>query len=122
MMKGISTIIATILLLIITISLVGTAYMFMSNMLRNKISKPISVLGSSCSTNYNITLVLSNDGTDRIGEKDIKIYIGNEFKGWFNKSIDPSNTEVSSELIGNSGSNNVRLISPSIEVDITVWC
>ena len=121
-MKGISTIIATILLLIITISLVGTAYMFISGMLTSKISKPISVMGSSCNASNIITLVVSNDGTDDIREREIEIYIDNQFKGWFNKSIRARDTNVTSDLQGSPGSNHVKLISPSNEVDVTVWC
>jgi len=121
-LKGVSTIIATILLLIITISLVGTAYMFISGMLRNKISKPISILGQSCNSSNYITLVVSNDGIDKIKEKEIKIYMGSKFKGWFNGSIDPKNTNATSDLLGNSGSNDLTLISPSNDVSITVWC
>lgn len=121
-MKGVSTIIATILLLIITISLVGTAWMFISGMLRNKISKPISILGYSCNSSNYITLVVSNDGTEKIKEQEIKIYMGSQFKGWFNKSIDPRNTNVTSDLLGNTGSNDLMLISPSNDISITVWC
>ena len=122
MKKGISTIIATILLLIITISLVGTAYMFISGMLTSKISKPISVMGYSCNASNYITLVVSNDGTETIKEQEVKIYIGSEFKGWFNGSIEPRNTNVTSDLKGNSGSNDVMLISPSNDARFTVWC
>jgi FlaG/FlaF family flagellin (archaellin) len=121
-LKGIATIIATILLLIITISLVGTAYMFISGMLTSKIAKPISVLGSSCNSSRYITLVVSNDGTETIKEREIKIYIGSEFKGYFNKSIEPKDTNVTSDLLGDSDSNDVKLISPSNEVNIPVWC
>ena len=61
MKKGISTIIAVILLLIITISLAGTAYMFIYNMLWRQMSKPISILGASCNATNSITLLISNE-------------------------------------------------------------
>ena len=123
MIKGVSSIIATILLLIITISLVGTAYLFMSGMLTGRISKPISIMTPpSCNASYHITLVVSNDGTDFIKEKELKIYIDSEPKGWFNKSIEPKNINVTSDIQGNSGSNHVMVVSPSNQDESTAWC
>ncbi len=79
MKKGISTIIATILLLIITISLVGTAYMFVSGMIGARTSKTISV-DISC-VNRKIVLVVYNQGNNMINNtstnKELKIYVNN---------------------------------------------
>lgn len=122
MKKGISTIIATILLLIITISLAGTAYLFMNNMLNIQMSRPISVLGASCNSTLDITLVISNDGVDPIKEGDIDVFIGSEDKGQLDVYIPPKETNVSSEIKGTAGSNDVRIISPSNAIEITVWC
>jgi len=122
MKKGISTIIAVILLLVITISLAGTAYMFIIGMLTRQMSKPISILGASCNTTNYITLVISNDGTEVIKENEIDIYIDDQRIGTFGKSIQPKNTNSSSDFLGNTDSNNVRAISPSNAVEITVWC
>ncbi len=121
-MKGVSTIIATILLLIITISLAGTAYMFMSNMLTGRISKTISLMGSSCNTTNHITLIISNDGSDVIKENELKIFNGSVNIVNFNKiTIVPRDTNITSFQAA-SGSNPVRIISPSNSVDFTVWC
>jgi len=57
--KGVSTIIAAILLLIITISLIGTAYMFITDMLRRKITKTISIMDRPpCNATNYITLII----------------------------------------------------------------
>lgn len=96
--------------------------MFISTTLRNKISKPISILGSSCNSSNFITLVVQNDGTETIKEQEIKIYSGSQFKGWFNKSIESRNTNVSSDILGKTGPNDLMLISPSNDISITVWC
>jgi len=121
-MKGISTIIATVLLLIITISLVGTAYMFMSGMLTSKISKPISIMGGSCNRTNHITLVISNDGTDPIEEDDIMIYNGSIQITNFDKiHITPKDSNVTSFQAA-PGSNLVRVISPSNSAEFTIWC
>jgi flagellin-like protein len=122
MKKGISTIIAVILLLIITISLAGTAYMFIIGMLSRQMSKPILILGASCNATNHITLVISNDGTEPIEENEIDILIDGERIGTFGKYIGPKNTNISSDFQGNPDSNNVRAISPSNSVEITVWC
>lgn len=60
-MKAISTIIATVLLLMITIALVGTAYLYISGTLTGKVSNAFSILGS-----YGDTITIRNDGTDSI--------------------------------------------------------
>ena len=109
-------------MLIITIALAGTAYMFMSGLITCRISKPISIMGASCNATNHITLLISNDGTERIDKGEIKLYIGSEYKGKFNASIEPHDVNITSDLKGNSGSNLVRAISPSISVDFPVWC
>lgn len=129
MKKGISTIIATILLLIITIALTGTAYMFISGMLTSKISKSISIMSGSCNASNYITLVISNDGTNTIQENELKILNGSvnippcpSTPTCFNKiSIQPKNSNITS-FPGTPGSNPVTIISPSNSVDIPVWC
>jgi len=122
MKKGISTIIAVILLLVITISLAGTAYIFIIGMLRGQMSKPISILGASCNTTNGITLVISNDGTDLITENDLTIFNGSvQLTDFDSISIPPKDSNFTS-FGGGSGSNHIRVISPSNSVEITVWC
>ena len=82
MKKGISTIIAVVLMLIITISLVGTAYMFISGMLGARISQTIEMF-ADCEDGK-LILIVYNKGTDTIsnidtatGQDDLKIYINN---------------------------------------------
>lgn len=71
MKKGISTVIATILMLIITIALAGTAYMYMTMTLTGKIAVVLSEFGEgSCTaggTADAITLYIRNDGTSASG-------------------------------------------------------
>jgi len=124
MKKGISTIIATILLLIITIGLAGTAYMFISGMLTSKISKTISVLGSYCNGTH-MTLIVANDGTDSIAAVELKVYINNqEASGLFSAGIDPhtSDVDITQTSVNSGSANKVLVISPSNSIDMTVWC
>jgi len=80
-MKGVSAIIATILMLVITIGLAGTAYVYISGMLTGKTAMTISILDYSCTqgtTNNVITLVISNDGTTDIPDGSLSIYVDNQ--------------------------------------------
>jgi len=120
-MKGISTIIATILMLIITIALAGTAYMFISGMLMSRISKTVSIMGASCNATYHITLIISNDGTDLIKENELKIFNGSISVSFNKINISPKDSNITSFRAA-PGSNPVRIISPSNSVDFPVWC
>ena len=127
-MKGVSAIIATILLLLITIALAGTAYVYMVGLIGGKTSKTISILDASCS-GTNITLVISNDGTVTIdgdttdGSSDLKVFVNNVEDTDFNfGDISPHSTGVSSDFTGNSGANTVLVVSSSNSVRQTVYC
>lgn len=79
-MKGISAVVATILLLLITIALATTAYFYITNFISGKTSKVISVV-PDC-TNGRISLIVSNEGQDDIvntgGTGDLKILVDNK--------------------------------------------
>ena len=121
MRKGVSAIIATILLLMITIGLAGMAYVFMSGMMTGRTSKTITVLDASCTSDI-ITIVISNDGTVDIASSDIKIYVENTQNSTFSLStIVPHATQVTN-VAGTSGANTVLVVSPSNAVKQVVYC
>ena len=60
-MKGVSTIVATILIVMITVALGGAAYLYLSGILTGKISTAFSIIYS-----YNDSVIIRNDGTDPI--------------------------------------------------------
>ncbi len=64
-MKGISTIIATILMLMITIALAGTAYLFISGSLTQNI-QGIEVVDEFCQGGTTAVLTFRNAGTNAI--------------------------------------------------------
>jgi flagellin-like protein len=122
-MKGISTIIASILLLVITIGLAGTAYIFISSLLTTSISKTINVLDMSCTPSGNpnkgnITVILSNDGTVNIKDSELIVMVDGNVKSDkfpFNPDpVTPHSTAVatSSDDYG-SGVHTVVVTSPS---------
>ena len=127
MSRGISTIIAAILLLIITIGLASTAYLFITGFLYSQTSKTIQVLTADC-TNKNITLVVSNQGTDRIEDGEIKVYVNNEDKTSVFTDldpVDPHKTKVHTWDPGAaaySGSVTILITSPSNSQTLTIWC
>ncbi len=65
-MKGISTIIASIILVVITIGLISVAYLYMSGLISGTTGKNIQLMDSYCDndgTNGNITVMVKNIGT-----------------------------------------------------------
>lgn len=78
MTKGISPIIAIIILVVITIGLAATAYMFFSGLVTGRMVKVISIVDASCE-DENITLFLRNEGTTNItvtsGSGDLKVFV-----------------------------------------------
>jgi hypothetical protein len=132
-MKGISTIIASILLLIITIGLAGTAYVFISGLLTSSISKTISVLDVSCnpftSTKANITIILANDGTVNITDSELIVMIDGTVKSpqfTFNPDPIPARSTAvatSSDTYDMGKIHTVLVASPSNSFRApSVWC
>lgn len=127
-MKGVSAIIATILLLMITIALAGTAYIYMSGMIGGRTFKTISVLDASCTgTSRNITLVISNDGTTQITiTDDLKFFVDNTQTIFYPSSgdIDQHETQVFVDrpTSRTSGSYTILVVSPSNAIRQVVYC
>ncbi len=62
--KGVSAVIATILMLMITIALAGTAYLYITGIFTAKTSVVLSIDGTASTCNGNpINVVVKNDGT-----------------------------------------------------------
>jgi len=77
-MKGISTVIATILMLLITIALAGTAYLYINGIFSSRTSVVLSLDGQStfCAGTVsgvpgNITVYVKNDGTTVAGTVNV---------------------------------------------------
>lgn len=122
-MKGISAIVATLLLLLITMGLATVAYFYISGVITGRTSKVISVLDASCSGGT-ITFVISNDGSVDITDAEIRVLIDNIDKsGNFNfGTISPRNTAVASNGGYGAGPHRFLITSPSNTVRDTVYC
>ncbi|MCS7135116.1 MAG: hypothetical protein NZ893_01615, partial [Candidatus Aenigmarchaeota archaeon] len=78
-MKGISAVIATLLLLVITIGLAATAYFYINNIMQRSTAKVVSVEPGNCfGTNpFTITFIITNIGTENIVSGDIRVVLNN---------------------------------------------
>jgi flagellin-like protein len=65
-MKGISTVVATLLMLIITIALAGLAYSYISGVFTARTAVILTVADTTCNTSH-ITVWVRNDGTTSCG-------------------------------------------------------
>ena len=72
--KGISEVIATLLMLIITIALAGTAYLYISGFFKSKTSIVLSIDEgfSYCNSSY-VTVGVRNDGT--VAARNIRVVV-----------------------------------------------
>ena len=118
-MKGISTIISVILLVVIIITLAGSAYLFFSGMLTGKISKVISIV--SAEANY---IIVRNDGTDIVVSDDVKITVNGEQVDTINpQDIEPQKSVVLKFIPINFGSElrsaKISLVGPSNSLGYT---
>jgi len=77
-MKGVSAIIATILMLIITIGLAGTAYVYISGIMTARTAITLSVQAVTCTgsgAGDSFTVVLLNDGTTDVAAGSISMTV-----------------------------------------------
>lgn len=134
-MKGISAIIATILLLLITIAMAGTAYMYISGMLTGKTEKIVSILSATCSQNgETLTIVISNDGaSDAINAGTDLNWIVDEGgdidpdAGFIctPDTINPHESAICTKKKDTdkySGTITVTVVSPGISLSETIYC
>jgi len=124
-LKGISAVIATLLLLVITIGLAMTAYFYINNIVQRTTAKAVTVEPGYC-TNNQITLVITNAGTETIDlQTDIKIVVNNNQNPTVNfnpTTINPRQTSVATISGAISGMNNLLIVTPSGSQKQQVFC
>jgi FlaG/FlaF family flagellin (archaellin) len=144
-MKGISTIIAEIIMVVITIGLISVAYLYMSGLLTATTAQSIALLDAYCeSTDKNITVLIKNDGTSPINTTAIKWYVDGSDKSLnvYPNDAGTSSCYNSAVTLGagssksciicgknvagcanlQTGSRELRIIGPSNAVGGTVSC
>ena len=125
-MKGISAVIATLLLLVITIGLAMTVYFYVNNMASRQTAKVVDVQ-PYCTlqgTTYIITLVITNIGTDPIVTGDLKYILNSGAANNINLGATPLNPRSTTTVNINAqqGANTLILITPSGSTRLSVFC
>jgi flagellin-like protein len=122
--KGVSAIIATILLVMIAIALVGTAYIYFSGMIGGRTKNTISLTEAYCNGTH-ITLAVSNDGTVDLSDEDIQILVDNNDRSdtFTFSGMEPHNVEVVTGTTEESaGEHTVLVVTSSNSVRQVVSC
>ena len=73
--KGVSGIIAAILLVVIVIALVGVSYLYFSGLIQGKTEKTISISDIYCTSTPDIVAVVSNDGTSSMNTNELTVFV-----------------------------------------------
>jgi len=131
-MKGISAIIATILLLVMTIGLASLAYTYFRGAILSTTSRLIEVTGGSCDADngtYGYYVIVKNmDPVNTISGSDISVFVdGTPVSVSWSKDPIPADGGVSMGTISRGGdtkgtSHTIRVVGPTNEDTVTVTC
>jgi len=122
--KGISAVIATILMLMITIALAGLAYMYISGIFTARTATAISLASIDC-TDLDIYALVKNDGTASINLVDIDIYVdGGSANNCAASGTVAAGRVATCAVIANvgAGTHSVRIVGPSNAITGSVYC
>lgn len=75
-MKGISAVIATIMMLVITIALAGVAYLYISGLLTQQTARGVAIVDTSCNSTFDIQFYVQNTGTQSYTADKVNIALG----------------------------------------------
>jgi len=125
-MKGISTIIATIMMVVITIGLVSVAYLYMSGLITSRTTQNIQLVDAFCRNNK-LNILIKNIGTTSINSGSISFIVKGSAQAM---SCDTPATFtagnstmcVNTTVVAGPGPNEIRVIGPSNAVGGTVNC
>jgi FlaG/FlaF family flagellin (archaellin) len=131
-MKGISTIIATILMVVITIGLISVAYLYMSGLITGSTAQNIALMDAYCDAGTNtINMLIRNDGTTSITFSNVKFYLdGTVFTAAPTPACTTSTLNAgSTQTCSNStttaitdGFHELRVVGPSNAVGGSIQC
>ena len=121
-MKGISEIISTILMLMITLALAGSAYVFISGTFTQK-TRALSLVDTFCSSSTG-TIVIRNEGQDTIRSTEQNLLSVNEActEPALVDIVSGNNTVYSFTSCATSRAHSYRLIGPSNAIPISFRC
>ena len=128
-MKGISAVIATILLLLITISIIGFAFVFFGRVtttttqsVENQTNQQLIQFSKQINVdNFNLTSVtIRATGTGTIGSSELQIYVDGSPRTCSPAltSITPGTVQTCNFSPGCSSGSKLRVVSPANSIDI----
>ncbi len=121
-MKGISAVIATILMLMITVAMVGLAYMFITGLFTSSTATNIALSSVDC-TGGNIYVTIRNTGTESISVADITVYVDDTGTVCGGGTMTSGNATACTTIASpGAGSHSLRILGPSNSVTGTVYC
>ena len=124
-MKGISVIIATIILVVITIGLVATAYIYISGLLTSSTARNINLANAVCNSTGYITVIVQNIGTADIDGSKISVYVnGNKDSDCtFSGTLSPGDSVSCTTSNYDTGKwHDVTVVGPGNSVSARVPC
>lgn len=138
-MKGISTVLTVVLLVIVTVAIIGLAYAWASGLFRttteagteqvnivtSNLQKTVEIISSNCnSTNGEINFVIKNTGSKAILKSELGVYLGS-----VSATTTPALADItigataSYNVTGTKGVDNTLVVSaPAGEVSTIVSC
>lgn len=129
-MKGVSTVIATLMMLIITISLAGLAYTYLTGTFSGLTGKGVELISANCvagSTTY--TLILKSlDQNAAIQSSEVTVLVNNQLANKVSSPTlpaggAPQTWTVTATSAPTAGSvNNVKIVGPSGESQKPAAC
>ncbi len=126
-MKGISTIIASIIMVVITIGLISVAYLYMSGLIGGTTAQNIALLDAYCDSNSKIVYTLiKNDGTADIPYNRITFYIDGASKAPNSQCTGATTlgagTAASCNVTASASMHQLRIVGPSNSVGGSIDC
>jgi FlaG/FlaF family flagellin (archaellin) len=124
-MKGISTIIATIIMVVITIGLISVAYLYMSGLITSRTTQNIQLADAFCrASDKHLIVLVKNIGTNSIPTLSY-VLRGSSSVATCNPALPlPAGSTTSCDITtaGVTGPNELRIIGPANAVGGTVNC
>jgi len=128
-MKGISAVIATILMLMITVAMVGVAYMYISGMLTGSISHSINLASATCNAGASSYVTVRNlDPNEDLFTTDLTVFLDGAIAtvGWSTNPIPAKGTTmgtITNPLGPGIGTTTIiKVAGPSNSGELTVYC
>lgn len=130
-MKGISAVIATILMLMITIALAGTAYMYIRGIFTGSVAKAISIIDATCEAGsaYRITVKNLDSSLSITANTELTVMVDNKpvtTVSWNPTTIPAggiSMATVTNPAGGTAGTaHTIKVIGPSNSDEEPAYC